>query len=78
MELAMDEQVGLSWFQQLLIKLGLGQWSVEEVKAYLKTVKENVEAKVETQKTMVRQQSSELLDKLPEAVKTRIPAAVSG
>ena len=79
----------LSWWQQLLIKFGLGDWinslSLEAIKAYIATLKKNIEEKVESQKLLVKQQSetlqSKILEKtsswkesLPDAIKTRIAA----
>jgi hypothetical protein len=78
----------LTWWQALLVKFGFGDWinslSLEALKAYIATVRKNVEtkveehkavllAKVEEQKTLVRQKSMDLREKLPEAIKSRIP-----
>jgi hypothetical protein len=92
MDEAIESQVAgaqLSWFHQLLIKLGLGDWisylSIEALKEYLATLKKNLETRVEEQKTLARQHSEKLQvsfqektaawkDALPDAIKTRIPA----
>lgn len=90
---AIEQQVTggaqLSWFQQLLTRLGLGDWisllSVDTLKQYLTTLKKNLEIKVEERKELARQQSSSLQaqirdkttawkDALPEAIKSKIPA----
>jgi hypothetical protein len=91
MDQAIEQQAAgaqLSWFQQLLIKLGLGEWisllSIEALKAYLATLKKNLELKVEEQKSLARQHSeniqSQIKEKtaawkaaLPEAIKSKIP-----
>ena len=90
MDEAINEQVAgaqLSWFHALLVKLGLGDWisylSLDALKAYLATLKQNLEAKVEEQKMLAKQRSDEFQGKLqektaswkealPEAIKSRI------
>jgi len=92
MDEAIEQQVAgaqLTWFQQLLVRLGLGDWisllSIETLKAYLATLKKNLETKVEEQKTLVRQHSENLQtqfkektaawkEALPEPIKSRITA----
>lgn len=73
MDQALEQQVAsaqLSWFHALLVKLGLGDWisylSIDALKAYLATLKKNLEAKVEEQKSLARQHSEQLQDKLHE------------
>ena len=90
MDDAIEQQVAgaqLSWFQQLLVRLGLGDWismlSIEALKQYLATMKKNLQDKVEEQKTLVKQHSEnfqgQLKEKtaawkeaLPEPIKSRI------
>jgi len=92
MDQAIEQQVAtaqLSWFQALLVRLGLGDWigllSVDALKQYLATLKKNLETKVEEQKTLARQQSEQLQgklqekaaswkDALPEVIKSKIAA----
>ena len=92
MDVAIEQKVAgaqLTWFQQLLIRLGLGDWisslSIDSLKQYLATLKKNIEEKVETQKMLVKQQSESLQEKilekttnwkdsLPDAIKTRLAA----
>jgi predicted transport protein len=92
MDEAIEQQVAsaqLSWFQQLLVRLGLGEWismlSIDALKQYLLTLKKNLEEKAEEQKTIARQRSEKLQEviqektaswkeALPDAIKTRITA----
>lgn len=77
----------LPWWQQLLIKLGLGDWidylNYEALAKYAAQVKANVEAKAEEfkanvdvkteeAKVLLRQKSDELKQKLPEAVQQKL------
>ena len=68
----------LSWFQQLMIKLGLEEWiqsfNAEALKAYIATLRANLEARVQSQRVLLKQHSDKLIDKLPEAIKTKITA----
>ena len=71
----------MSWFQALLIKLGLGDWlesfSVEALKQYLETLKKNIGEKVEEHKQLARTQSGKFREALPEGIKSRIPLSAA-
>jgi hypothetical protein len=64
-----DDSEGLSWFQALLIKLGLADWlnflSIDAIKAYVATLRANVEARV-------LQRTASWKESLPESIKARI------
>jgi hypothetical protein len=92
MDNAIEQQIAtsqVSWFQQLLGRLGLEEWisflSVDALKAYFATMKKNIGDKVEEQKLMARQRSQKLQETihektaswkeaLPDSIKTRIIA----
>lgn len=68
------QEAELSWWQSLLARLGLAEWlnafSLDSLKAYIQTLRENVTTKVQTQKEMILNTS--WTDALPESIKTRI------
>jgi hypothetical protein len=56
-------QASLSWWRNLLIKFGLGDWisflNVDSLKAYLATIKANAEQRIEEQKQQLQQKIDE-------------------
>lgn len=77
----MDEAIAastqLSWFQQLLVNIGLGDWidllSIDALKKYLATLKQNLEEKVEVVNQQAETLQAALKEALPEAIKSKIP-----
>jgi len=69
----------LTWWQQLLIKLGLGDWvdfDLAALKAYALKVKEDLAAKAQEKIEPLQKQASErvmtIKENLPEAIKARL------
>lgn len=60
----------LTWWQNLLVKLGFGDWinslNVETLKAYIATVKANVQAKIGEQKLKIDDQTQLIKQKFEE------------
>lgn len=60
----------LSWWQNLLVKFGLGAWinslNLESLKAYLATLKANAEKKIEEQKQKIDEQTQLVKQKIEE------------
>jgi len=63
----------LSWWQGLLARFGLGDWisslSIESLKAYLTTLRANVEKKIEEQKLRIDEQTHLVKQKIEEQKK---------
>ena len=90
MDQALEQQAAssqLTWFQQLLIKLGLGDWisllSIDAIKEYLTTLKHNIEHRVEIQKEnlhgKIAESTASFKEKtatlpLPDTIKAKINA----
>ena len=66
----------LNWIQQLLLKLGLGEWvyslSLDSLKRYIEGLKENIRDKIEIQQEKIMEKTNSFKEYLPEAIKSRI------